>query len=1041
MPTRTWIPERLGEQGPGEQGTGAWGTSMSGGVGMSPTQLRSALVQCEAMPFGPESMLEAERLVGEADRLGDPELQVLARVVAISAYAYGGEPPKIYSPFAWVLSAWDNNPQAFTTSTRHHFLWQFKWVTVNLTDYPQVPLAQIRGALADMKDRYERAGEGQAPYEKCRFTVTGHVHGAGHADTLAAYERWVALPRTSLSDCAGCEPAGRVRHLAALGRHEDAVAVAWPVLDSSRCREQPQGIIDVVLTSLLVTGRPAEAAVAHSRAVRLHRRVDADRAILTHQILASAQVGRLTRALDLLTLNLHLVDSGRVPESRMRLAAAGARVLSGLAAAGLGDEPVASRRPDGRFAVPRAASEVLGELTDIAVDLAVRFDERNGTTAVSRAVQEILTAPELPSVPSWPGTGRLDRTVTSSFAVPGPPSPTLPLEQRLDAVLALREHAGMSGEHAAWQAFAVQWPEVREELESAGAGLLAARRQEIALVDVAYLMHVLWPSPGGAADSSRAAVELGLAVDMLHSVGLDTEADLLEEQRLAVQLDAGQVTGEQALRRSADLAEQVQHSGSPAQCARAYAHLAHIATAVVANLDGPGGQDDVDEDAGDPTGDATGEDAEEARSVGVWAAARAAQLFEALDPATLTGRERSLYAGIVLSRAEELEAEPALDVVARVLELLPPGVRADARGRALYVRGIRLAWLDELDAAVGTLREAAEEAVRAGEDWGAVSALATAGSAVAEARRPAEAVPLLQEALERGARLTDTPLWRLRSQLVHALLDAGQVLDAADLADNTEDLLRTYPPSAADPESAFHAGRLAFGGALALRRLEEPAAAARLALAAADAHSYHDVPMARAEALDVAAMCTSDATERVRLYQEALAEADAGQEDPWFVASLRRRLADAVEDADGPDAALAIIEGARAELSALEVSEDEEPLRAWHLTALAHFTAGVLMRAERYEAALDVIAGVVADYAELGDDDNAAGAVCLQAAALHAVGRPEDGIALAREAAEEALTRGEREQSERIGTTLARLLDETGDPEAADRAWTRYRQS
>ena len=156
---------------------------------MNPAQLRAALIECEAMPYGPESVQEVERLVVAADRLGQPDLQVLARVVAISAYLYGGEPTKIYPSFAWVLSAWDRNPQAFTPGTRHHFLWQFKWVTVRLTDYPQVPLAQIRGALSDMKERYERAGEGLAPYERCSFSVARHVLGARHPDTLLAYQR------------------------------------------------------------------------------------------------------------------------------------------------------------------------------------------------------------------------------------------------------------------------------------------------------------------------------------------------------------------------------------------------------------------------------------------------------------------------------------------------------------------------------------------------------------------------------------------------------------------------------------------------------------------------------------------------------------------------------------------------------------------------------------------------------------------------------------------------------------------------------------
>ncbi|HYY10515.1 MAG TPA: hypothetical protein VE781_06220, partial [Kineosporiaceae bacterium] len=238
--------------------------------------LREQVADAHRLPVGREQLRRAEDLVARADELGDVAAQVDARLLLISAVNYGdtAAPERRYGAFAWVLARWDEDPTVFDRLLRHQLFWYFKWVTVGAVDFPQVPLAQLERSLADMHDRYLRAGEGLAPVHHSRFRVFGDVGGQGDPRTAAAYREWMASPRTELSDCVACEPTDRVERLVALGADEEAIEVAVPVLQDAGCREQPARMINSVLPALLRTGRTGKAAAEHARAVRQSVRLD-----------------------------------------------------------------------------------------------------------------------------------------------------------------------------------------------------------------------------------------------------------------------------------------------------------------------------------------------------------------------------------------------------------------------------------------------------------------------------------------------------------------------------------------------------------------------------------------------------------------------------------------------------------------------------------------------------------------------------------------------------------------------------------------------
>ena len=364
--------------------------------------LRLALEAAWEIPRGVARSAAIETLVEQADARGEEVLARDARLALISSYSMGGEPLKRFAPFAWLLQRYDAEPAFFDEGARDQLFWQFKGMAVGGLGHPGVPLARIESGLAEMEQRYRAAGQGLAPFLGCRYQVDAHVHGSAAAEE--SYLAWTRAPRTYLSDCEGCEPTDRVDHLVGTARFADAVGEALQVLERDRnpCVEQPQQMISWALEPLLVAGDPARAAWEHLRGVRLLRPLPGGLSYWARHILTCARSGRLVRGLDLLEERLHEVDDPPAPDDAMWLAAAGARLLTGLAEAGHDDVIVTARG-----AVDPAAGKALGgtvievgrRLTGVARDLAARFDERNGTGTIGAQVEQWLTASELPDLP------------------------------------------------------------------------------------------------------------------------------------------------------------------------------------------------------------------------------------------------------------------------------------------------------------------------------------------------------------------------------------------------------------------------------------------------------------------------------------------------------------------------------------------------------------------------------------------------------------------------------------------------------------------
>ncbi|HWS34459.1 MAG TPA: tetratricopeptide repeat protein [Actinoplanes sp.] len=390
------------------------------------SDLWDLLGEADDLPYGSAQIALVEQVLRHVDSTDDAALKFYTRLFATTAYIYGGEPVKAFPAFSWCVSDFDRNPQPYHEQWKHNLLWLFKNMVSSLTAFPEVPLERTRAVLDDMERRYRESGHGLQPVYKHRYLIARHVGDREAAESW--FTKWQAAPRNALSDCAGCDPTTLVRHLVAAERYEEAAELAGPVLAGDlSCSEQPQNILGELMTVYLKTGRPQESADAHRRSYLLERNNLADLWEIGGHIRFCARTGNEHRGLEILQRHIDWLDRAPSPAAAMHFAAGAVVLLRRLTARGHGDSPIRrSDRPD------VTAAELAGELETFALEVAARFDARNGTGHQSSVVTELMNAEPFEVEIPLAATAR---RVTAPVPVPRPePEPVVPVD--VDATVA-----------------------------------------------------------------------------------------------------------------------------------------------------------------------------------------------------------------------------------------------------------------------------------------------------------------------------------------------------------------------------------------------------------------------------------------------------------------------------------------------------------------------------------------------------------------------------------------------------------------------------
>ncbi|MEU3982176.1 tetratricopeptide repeat protein [Streptomyces sp. NPDC026672] len=374
--------------------------------------LRRAMAENAEQPEGPARNARAERLLAEAERLDVPLAVIEALGHQLKVYNYSSEKDRMFVPFARLLRMWDERPEDFDEYEAHSLHWVFKWMSAGMLDQPHVPLASVEKWLGEMEHRYRLAGHSERAVRSAEFGVAAHIGDRARAER--AYTAWLAADRDRMADCHACELHGQGSWQVERGRDAEALELWRPVLEGEyTCAHEPHTVLASSLLPLLRLGRAEEARANHLRGFRLVRPMESMRSAYADHVEFCALTGNEARGLELLAERpAYLTDAGQ-PRSRLDFLAVVALLAERLTGLGLGEREVPG--PAGRSWTAR---ELAAHARAEALELAERFDRRNGTPYVGERVRERMA--RLPLAERLP-LGVRSAPVRTSAVAPGVP--------------------------------------------------------------------------------------------------------------------------------------------------------------------------------------------------------------------------------------------------------------------------------------------------------------------------------------------------------------------------------------------------------------------------------------------------------------------------------------------------------------------------------------------------------------------------------------------------------------------------------------------
>jgi len=327
-----------------------------------------------------------EEAVRLADLHHDDDRGFSARIELTSDATFSGFPEKALVAFGWCRAKCEKDPERFA---ERRLAWNNKLILHNLMTFPQITRAQIDDALADMEKRWQRCGLSMRPYHMFRAIYALEL---GRPDLHEHYAKWWKAKRDSMADCQACELDSRIMFLVEWRDYEEAIREAAPIVNGRMsCAEVPHRTLARLLLPALRLGMHDEAAEFQRRGERL---IEANLQLLQH---AGSHVTYLvltknpTHALEMFERHVPNALESFDKQQRFRFHL-GARVLfRSLLRAKV--EHVKLRVPEAfpiepetresdSFSVARVSEWIDGQ----CLDLATRFDRRNGTDACTREI-------------------------------------------------------------------------------------------------------------------------------------------------------------------------------------------------------------------------------------------------------------------------------------------------------------------------------------------------------------------------------------------------------------------------------------------------------------------------------------------------------------------------------------------------------------------------------------------------------------------------------------------------------------------------------
>jgi hypothetical protein len=353
-------------------------------------ELRAQLKRASQMHFGEGQTSAMEDVVARADAGGHRRLAFDARRRLANAYCVDRQWDKAFPLFSRCLSDHDRRPGDFSPEEELELREWYAFIVTTMAEFPEVTMDQIRGAQDDVERRFRAGGHSLREVYSARRWVA-QLTGDWDEEERC-YRLWQAAGGPRPGDVWEFE--AEVERLVLRGDEASlarARQLTAPVLAGQVSFTSPSIPIQcLMLMPLARAGELDLAAAAYRQArreqFRGQRQYRYEYSAMLHEF--CALTGNEYQGLADLKLRVHGFWTLNRPNGKMEYAASVALLCRSLAAVGGGNSTV-SGAEEGREIFTGVLAE---EARRIALDLAARFDYRNGNTWQGDRIRARLAA-------------------------------------------------------------------------------------------------------------------------------------------------------------------------------------------------------------------------------------------------------------------------------------------------------------------------------------------------------------------------------------------------------------------------------------------------------------------------------------------------------------------------------------------------------------------------------------------------------------------------------------------------------------------------
>ena len=239
-------------------------------------EIQKILLKTENLKNHDDKINLLKQAITIADANNDIDWGFDLRLDLIREETYTSHCTESFPAFAWVLNAYDNNPDLLDESD---FLWEYKWMATSARRNVNISRQQVENIMEDLCKRMKRNGYTDRAY----YTVRLYWHlFLGETEKAKEYLKLRdETPRDSMSHCPACELDASVEMELIDGHNDKAITLAHDLINKKlTCGHMPFGTFCNLTYYLNKSGNTNSAAEYFVKAEEEMATMDNDTSLL-----------------------------------------------------------------------------------------------------------------------------------------------------------------------------------------------------------------------------------------------------------------------------------------------------------------------------------------------------------------------------------------------------------------------------------------------------------------------------------------------------------------------------------------------------------------------------------------------------------------------------------------------------------------------------------------------------------------------------------------------------------------------------------------